>query len=292
MINALTLLNFDNKKSYPKAITNKVNRKSKTKIQARKNHTREAVEILWLKQFFTKKVSIVFLLLVSVFTIPFMLPTDDLFPIQKIKLSGVFKQLDSKVMESQLAPYLGNGFFSVDIRNVQFRLSQEPWIQTVSVKRIWPDQLHIHVKEKNAFARWDKSHLLSSQAEIFKADSEQFLKLPKITGYYGQTKDLLQKYRLMEQEFLTHGISINEMTEDNKGALRLVLNNELKVNIGSENNDQKIKHLLAVYHKQIKPRAIHIKHIDFRYNNGFAIAWKQDYLDQPEKKVKRGSKNV
>ncbi|MCK5662035.1 MAG: FtsQ-type POTRA domain-containing protein, partial [Thiotrichaceae bacterium] len=224
----------------------------------------------------------------------YLLPKEDILPINKIEISGSYKQLKMGEINQNLEAYLGQGFFSVDIKVIQKNLSLEPWVETVSVKRIWPNQLHVSLKEKQAFARWDSKHLLSMQAEIFKADSKNFLHLPRINGYSDQSAELLQRYSEMQSEFSIHGIRITELTEDSKGALNLVLNERLKVNIGSENNNLKIKNLLAVYPKQIKPRAEYIKTIDFRYSNGFSIAWTDEYLnlEQPGDSKKRGNNNV
>lgn len=286
MVSTTTLFNFDEGKS------RKVNRKSKNKTQARKNQSKEIIELVWLQQLINKKTAVIVFVFTIILAFVFSLPKEDMLPIDKIRLSGDFNRLDTKNMEKQLEIYLGKGFFSVDIKSIQHEVSLQPWIQAVSVKRIWPDQLHVNIKERQAIARWDGHHLLSAEAVIFEADSQLFMQLPKINGYSGQTRELLQRYSLMQQQFSMHGISISEMSEDSKGAMSLLLNNRLKVNIGSENNEQKIKHLLAVYPQQIKPRADLIKYIDFRYSNGFAIAWKNDDLKPSGETVERGNKNV
>lgn len=254
------------------------------KRQAQRNNIEPAFEINWNMKWMK-----VLLAVALIAAIPFMLPGGQWLPIEKIQLSGSFKQLDSKIFEHQLKAFLGKGFFSVDIQAVQQLVNQQPWVRSVSVRRIWPNQLHVAVVEKVAIARWDEGHLLSRQAVIFEADSRVFKQLPLINGYSGQTRALLQRYSQIQQRFAVHGMGITEMREDSKGSLSLLMNNQLRISLGSENNDMKIKRFLAVYPLQIKPRAEHIKHIDFRYSNGYAIAWKKEYL---KKLDSRGNKNV
>ncbi len=269
-------------------------KKSKAKPQASKKQSREAVELEWLKQVITRKVATVFIVVAVIISAVLMLPKDDFLPIEKIIISGDYEQLNMERIKNNLDNYLGQGFFSVDIKYIQRNLSREPWIDTISVKRIWPDKLHVSLKEKQAIARWDGKHLLSDKAVIFSADSKTFTHLPRINGYSGQSVELLNRYGEIQYEFSKLGIHIAEMIEDSKGALSLVLNGKLKVSLGSENNDLKIKKLLSVYSDQIKPRAEHIKHIDFRYSNGFAIAWTDQYLNLKKSgdSKKRGNKNV
>ncbi len=294
MFKLSTLVNSNKNSKQGSLQFNKAKKKTKNKPQASKKQSVEIVELEWLKQFVNRQFLTLFFVLSVIISAIYLLPKEDILPINKIEISGSYKQLKMGEINQNLEAYLGQGFFSVDIKVIQKNLSLEPWVETVSVKRIWPNQLHVSLKEKQAFARWDSKHLLSMQAEIFKADSKNFLHLPRINGYSDQSAELLQRYSEMQSEFSIHGIRITELTEDSKGALNLVLNERLKVNIGSENNNLKIKNLLAVYPKQIKPRAEYIKTIDFRYSNGFSIAWTDEYLnlEQPGDSKKRGNNNV
>jgi cell division protein FtsQ len=220
-----------------------------------------------------------------------VLPREQWLPIEKIRITGEFRQLDTDKLQQQLKPYLGAGFFSVDIEQIQEQVSQQPWIEEVSVRRLWPSKIVVSVIEKQAFARWDDSHLLSTRAEIFAADSKAFSDLPMVHGYAGQTAELLQQFLELKQQFGEYGIQLSALTEDSKGSLSLLLDDHLKVNFGTEETRQKIDKMLMVYQMQIKPKTELIKYIDFRYSNGFAIAWKKDKQQQLSD-MKRGNKNV
>jgi cell division protein FtsQ len=219
------------------------------------------------------------------------MPRDEWLPIDKISIRGQFEQLDTKALQQQLESYLGRGFFNVDIAEIQQQISQQPWISSVSVRRVWPNQLSVRVQEKKAFARWDDDHLLSTEAIVYAADSHKFSELPLINGYTGDSMQLLKRYVELKQRFAEQGIELNALIEDSKGALSLTLDKRLQVSLGSNHNDLKIRHLLAVYSEQIRNRSEQIEHIDFRYSNGFAIAWKKEYLEKMGQQ-QRGNKNV
>lgn len=265
---------------------------TRKRSQASKKQLPEAVELQWLQQMLTKKVAIVLLSLVLITAAPFFWPEKTLFPVEKIVVNGDYRKIDMSGINRQLDEYIGKSFFAVNIRHIQTQIRQQPWIKNVSVKRVWPDSLFVSISKKQAVARWDDQHLLSKQAVIFKADVEKFKQLPRIHGYEGQTEELLDRYKQLKRSFLDQGIHIAELLEDSKGALTLMVNNQLKINLGSEDNNLKIKRLLAVYAKQIKPRLKQIKYIDFRYNNGFSIAWKEDFLENTDRSTLRGSNHV
>jgi cell division protein FtsQ len=181
----------------------------------------------------------------------------------------------------------------VDIQRIQQQVNRQPWIRDVSVRRVWPSQIVVSVIERNAYARWDEKRLISTRGVVFEADTQQFDKLPLINGYVGKSVALLQQYVELKQRLSGHGIELNELREDNKGALSLLLDKQLRVSLGSHDNEQKIRHLLAVFPGHIRPRSERIEHIDFRYNNGFAIAWKdEEEARQQASEQKRSNKNV
>ena len=244
-------------------------RKSSRK-QARRKTTSQAPTVRIQRQHLFISASLALLVLAYL-----TFPSGQWLPIEKIKIAGQFQHLDTDQLQAELEPFLGQGFFSVDIQSIQHVIGNQPWIREVSVRRVWPNQLQVSIVEKEAFARWDSSHLLGTGASIFVADSAEFEHLPLINGYPGRSPELLSYYCRLQQLFASRDLRITSLHEDSKGALSLELDNRLQVSLGSDNSEQKIQQLLAVYSDQIHPRLERIAHIDFRYSNGFAIAWKK-----------------
>ena len=265
-------------------MTNQAKKHQAKKNQAKKNKPIEIAELLWLKKHLSVKVIFTILLLSLAIATPFYLSDSDIMPINKIRIQGAFKHLEIEPIKSRLKGYLGKGFFSVDIQSMQQKIGQLAWVQSVSVHRIWPSQLAVDIIEKKPFARWDAKHLLSRNAEVFDAQGDAFKSLPLINGLNADSTSLLQRYQQLQQRFSAIGLTLDEMREDRKGALFLTLNNEILVKLGSQQTAEKIDHLLAVYNTVIKPQAVYINTIDFRYSNGFAIAWKPNKLKQQKLK--------
>ncbi len=94
---------------------------------------------------------------------------ETLLPIKTIQLSGSFQNIDEDEMVSSLQQFIGEGFFSLDITRVQKTLGDRPWVEAVSIRRIWPDRLRIIIVENKPVARWDSDHLISDKAVVFQA---------------------------------------------------------------------------------------------------------------------------
>ena len=133
--------------------------------------------------------------------IPVVLPAifylyqlDQFLPIKTIKVAASFENLDQREVETTLQKYIGEGFFSLDIQQVQESLQQKPWTESVSVRRIWPDSIKVIIVEKRPLARWDRKHLLSDKAVVYlAAESGKFITGDPLIGRREYEDDIIEK---------------------------------------------------------------------------------------------------
>ncbi len=203
---------------------------------------------------------------------------EQILPIRNIQLSGSFEYLDQREVEQSLRAYLGQGFFSLDIGELQRGLNARPWAESVSIRRVWPDKLRVTISEKQPVARWDDGHLLSSSAHVYPADVARFAQLPLVhADGYGPDWALQQFYAL-QARFASVDERLVAMRVDNRGAVDVELINGLQIKLGRTQIQRKIDRLASIYSAQILPRRAQIERLDLRYSNGFAVAWKQEVL--------------
>ena len=208
----------------------------------------------------------------------FLNRVDEILPIRTIQLAGSFENLNQREVEATLAGYIGQGFFSLDIREMQRNLNSRPWTESVSIRRIWPDKLRVTINEKKPVARWDEQHLLSESARVFLADTEKFAHLPLVHAD-GHPPDwvLTQFYRL-QARFGSVDERLVALRVDNRGAVEVELINGLQIKLGRSDIERKMNRLTSIYNEQILPRREQILRLDLRYSNGFAVAWKKEVL--------------
>ena len=136
--------------------------RNKGKKQAsRKQTTRPTVELKWRRSW-----NWGFLLLPILLGGYQLSQMEQVMPIRSIQLVGNFENLDQREVESDLQSYIGQGFFSLDIHQLQQTLKDKAWTESVSVRRIWPDSIRVVVREKKPIARWDDDQLLSASARV------------------------------------------------------------------------------------------------------------------------------
>lgn len=204
-------------------------------------------------------------------------------PIRTIQLSGTFENLDQQAVEMVLQPYLGQGFFSLDIHHVKQTLHDRSWVESVSVRRVWPDKLRVAVREKVAVARWDAQHLLSDSASVYRADTGAFSHLPLVHATNHPPAWVLKQFHHLQARFRSVDERLVALRVDSRGALDVELINGLTIKLGRRDIDHKIDRLVSIYLQQILPRREQIQRLDLRYSNGFAVAWKKEALQGSDK---------
>jgi len=217
---------------------------------------------------------------------------DQILPIRSIQLAGSFEYLDQADVEQTLRDYIGQGFFSLDIRELQLKLNARPWAESVSIRRIWPDKLRVTISEKKPVARWDEHHLLSASARVYAADVARFAHLPLVNANGHDPGWALQQFYLLQARFERVDERLVAMRVDSRGAVDLQLINGLQIKLGRSQIEHKIERLASIYNTQILPRREQIERLDLRYSNGFAVAWKKEILRERNEASMWSNSNV
>lgn len=234
----------------------------------------------------------IFLLLPLAFAGYSLSRMDELLPIRTIQLSGTFENLNQGEVEQSLQQYIGQGFFSLDIHQLQQILHQKSWTESVSVRRVWPDKIRVTITEKKPVARWDERHLLSNSAKVYLADTGAFAHLPIVHAASHQPEWALRQFYTLEARFDSVDERLVALRVDSRGALDVELINGLQIKLGRSDIDRKIDRLVNIYLQQILPRREQIQRLDLRYSNGFAVAWKQEVLQSRNKASIWSNNNV
>ena len=254
-------------------------RKTKKKTQAREFHWRKSWN--WG-----------FLAVPLLAGVVYVAQLGEILPIRSIQLLGSFENLDQSEVESELQAYLGEGFFSLDIHQLQRRLEDKAWTESVSVRRIWPDKIRVTIREKKPVARWDDEQLLSETARVFLADTGDFLHLPVVHAANHDPEWVLRQFYRLQASFEAFDERVVALQVDSRGAFDVELINGLEIKLGRDDIERKIERLAGIYAEQILPRRERIERLDLRYANGFAVAWKQEALQAQDKASLWSNNNV
>jgi cell division protein FtsQ len=201
-------------------------------------------------------------------------------PIQRVQISGQFRHLTSAQLQEAVAGTVVGGFFTVDVEAVMRAARTLPWVDTASVRRVWPDTLRLEVVEQVPVARWGGQDLLNRRGERFSPPADTLPDgLPQLQGPDGLEATLTASYYEMGKALAADGLKIMRLIQDPRRSWHVGLDNGIELRLGNDSAYSRLLRFVRLYPKVLAARATEIATIDLRYTNGFAVAWNH----QPEK---------
>ena len=201
----------------------------------------------------------------------------DVLPVENVYIEGEFIYLSHEQLTQKAMPYVSGGFFTVNIEQLRKRLMALPWVEDVSIRRQWPDSLQLRVIEKQPVAYWGKDQLLSSRAVLFKPEKlDKSMSIPKIHGPEGQHEIMLKELGRLQAWLSDSALRISELKQDERRSWSVTMESGLELRLGRSMRHERVQRFANACQGQLQKQLKQIRHVDMRYTNGFAVAWKQD----------------
>ncbi len=97
---------------------------------------------------------------------------------------------EGRVQEAKIKQMLGvrpgDYLFDMDIENAQERIQSLSWVETVVVRRLWPDSIVVHINERRPYALWQNNQIIHvvdhTGTIVLPADIRAFSDLPFVVG--------------------------------------------------------------------------------------------------------------
>lgn len=201
-------------------------------------------------------------------------------PIKYVRIEGVFQYLSKNEVQAVLQPLVLTGFFDADMQAIHFAVSTLPWVETLTVKRIWPDAIDIKVHEKKPYARSGKESLITEQGVIFKPlNLDQFKDMTLLQGPELQQEKVLEIMKGIKTALADQSMKLAEFSVNERGAWKIKLATGLEILLGRNEQLKKLqrflKTLTVLKQEQVEQMAI----VDLRYPNGYAVSWKPGIIE-------------
>ena len=91
----------------------------------------------------------------------------DGYKVNSVRVAGDFRHVSRDALETVVADQITKGFFEVDVEAVRAASRALPWVREASVRRVWPDSLHVAIVERQPVARWNDETLVEADGSLF-----------------------------------------------------------------------------------------------------------------------------
>lgn len=198
-------------------------------------------------------------------------------PLKHIVFESDFVHITPEELTPRLSGLLNDSLFELDLAQIQSQLLSLPWVERVSLRRLWPDGLHISISEKKVRAKWGDEGFISDAGVIFAAPLTPAAAafsayLPELMGSKDDVRTLLDYYEKMSVVLAPTGLEVVKLTRGSR-QWRITLTNNINIIVNPEGVLEKLVRFRQVY-EQLGERQMQIASADLRYHHGVAITWR------------------
>ncbi len=206
------------------------------------------------------------------------------WPVKTVQIEGDLQYLDRAALQAFLVPMADEGFFGVQVALIQSRLQARPWVERVSVRRVWPDRLQIYIREQQPVAHWDEAGFLNPRGEFFHPQVAVKIEgLPQLTGPEGHEQRVLSMFAQMRKALQPLQLGVVRLQLDARRAWHVQLDNGLKMELGRRNPLQRVARFVHAYPAILAAGSGRVVSVDLRYSNGVAVHWQS--IDKQAKRT-------
>lgn len=200
--------------------------------------------------------------------------------IEFVAIEGNLSKVTENDIKTAVFDFINRSMVAIDLQAIKNALEENAWINTVSLRRKWPDTLIIDVTEEVAIARWGERQLLNQEGALFSPSSimAQF-NLAELSGPVGTEKQVMQQYQIFNQLLFSKNLRIASLSLNSRGSWTMQLSNETNVAIGSIQAVERLRRFAAVYEVLFADQIESIEGFDLRYVDGIAVKHKASIND-------------
>ena len=192
--------------------------------------------------------------------------------VNSVRVAGEFKYVSRSVLEQVVADQITKGFFEVDVEAVRDASRALPWVREASVRRVWPDSLHVAIVEREPVARWNGEVLMEADGTLFEPHGRAAeLELVQLHGPPQSEREVLAAYGRFRTVLGPLGGGIASLRLHDRGGWRIGLANGTTLVLAEGQDAATLKRFAGAAAREIAEHLDRIEQVDLRYAGGFAV---------------------
>lgn len=207
------------------------------------------------------------------------------FNLTKLVIEGDTNKVSPTRLKEVVQPVIDGNFFFVNLEKVREAVRQVPWVRSASVRRVWPDELHVQFTTRRAVAVYEDGRLVDAQGELFVGNpDEQEVTgetLPNFSGTAALIPDILRYYQDFSRAVRPLGVEVTSVSCSDRGSWSLTFSSKefppTRVELGldrgrGEKVIEKLVNVVVAYPSIREVFQGPPTSIDARYNQAFSAS--------------------
>lgn len=193
-----------------------------------------------------------------------------MWPINSVQITTELSNIKPVEVKEIVLPYVEASFFTIKMGALQKDLQALPWIQKVSIERVWPDTLKISVTEQKAAVRWKETAFISDQATLFDPQQSHVMSLPRLSGNDARYQEVYAAFKRLNAQLAVVGLTIMEFDLSPRSAWSALLSNGMWLYLGQDDIDARLARFIKAM-PMLNLETSVPAYADLRYTNGFVL---------------------
>lgn len=199
------------------------------------------------------------------------------FPLESVHFDNRLERVQQADLRRALDEHLDAGFWGLDLGAIRGALENLPWVEAAAVRRVWPGELRVGIREQQAVAVWNGDALIGASGEVFAPDAETWPGgLPQLAGPEGRHGEVRSRYRELAAALDAIGFRVQGVAMDARGSWTAQLAGGAELRLGQDNLKARLRRFVRGYPVARQRRDAELARADLRYPNGFSARWRGD----------------
>jgi cell division protein FtsQ len=222
-----------------------------------------------------------FVLVIAIFYGVSQLPSlsSGIWPVEKVSFAGSTQRINKEDLIESLDLTDSTGMLSIDLQIVRDKVLENPWVESVDVRKSWPDTLIFSLTEKQPLAILNDGYIFADgtviSTPIMQQDKDSLLVINIAQLDRMEKPKLVMVTELLhsvEQKLAANSFSVREIEIDKTNSWNIKTSTGITIKTGRKNQLQRLDRFLQVY-VAIENKS-RLSNVDLRYRNGLAVELK------------------
>ena len=208
------------------------------------------------------------------------------FNVDEVAMVGN-KRISNEALNTWVGPIVGGNIFQLNLDEISQKLTEHPWVKSASARRVFPQAIHIELKERTPFAKiqLERMYVMDNYGVLLGTRFDSPNKLPTITGI--KMKNTKLGENIVDEEIIDglkmmHSLNQLSMFEKNKiesmhisSRSRMIFsthNQDTKIHIRPEIAQESFKNLVLAL-DAIKKNGQDLSYIDLSFKNKIILKY-------------------
>ena len=192
-----------------------------------------------------------------------------------VRVEGDLSDTERTIVVSVVNEAMSTGD-AINPSDLQARIADIDWIRAVTVRRNWPNSVHVAVNRELPTVRWGFDGYLNGKGDVLSMAEKYQRNLPLVNATSSDSVASMRLFKTFSTVVGRSGLRIVELDESSVAGWTVTFDNGLSVVTGKTDVLNRLRRFVRVYEEVLQGNEDHVIKADARYPSGVAIEWDEE----------------